>query len=94
MAHGYRVGAICQELGMSEQHLRRLFLRDVGLTPKEWMRWERMVVARRMLKWGMDPVEVSEALGFSEASSFRREFRTVYGVSPWRFPELGLPEHS
>jgi AraC-like DNA-binding protein len=42
----------------------------------------------------VDPLEVADALGFSDGNSFRREFRAVYGVSPLRFPETGVPEHS
>lgn len=89
---GYRVGGVCEELGISEAHLRVLFLRDVGLSPKDWMRWERMVVARRMLLWGADVMVVAEKLGFSHANSFRREFREVHGVPPHYFLESRIPE--
>lgn len=87
LRHGYRVSAVCHALGLSESYLREMFMRDMGLTPKEWMQWERMVVARRMLVWGMDPLEVSDALGFTHPNSFRREFREVYGVPPLRYLE-------
>ena len=85
LQQGYRVGAVCRELGRSEPYLREVFLRDLGLTPKDWMRWERMVVARQMLSWGIDPLEVSSALGFAHPNSFRREFGSVHGVSPRRY---------
>ena len=87
MEQGYRVGAVCRELGVSEAYLREVFLRDVGLSPKDWMQRQRMVVARRMLICGLDPLAVAEKLGFSHANSFRREFQTVYGVGPARFVE-------
>jgi AraC-like DNA-binding protein len=85
LKQGYRVNGVCQELGLSEAYFREIFLRDVGLTPKEWMQWERMVVARRMLVWGIDPLNIADSLGFSHPNSFRREFREVYGVSPVDF---------
>ena len=94
MQQGYRVGGVCDELGLHEAYFREIFLRDVGLTPRQWMQWERMVVARRMLMGGVDPLEVADALGFSDGNSFRRAFRAVYGVSPLRFPETGVPKHS
>ena len=87
---GYRVEGVCRELGLEERRFRRMFLRDVGLAPKEWMAWERMVVARRMLGAGRDPLVVSERLGFSHPNSFRREFRTVYGVTVSGFLEIRL----
>ena len=88
MRQGYRVEGVCQELGLSKAYFREIFIRDVGLTPKEWMQWERMVVARRMLVWGVDPLEISETLGFSHPNSFRREFRVVYGFAPTGFLEV------
>lgn len=87
LEQGYRVGGVCRVLGVTEAHLREIFIRDVGMPPKDWMRWERMVVARRMLAWGLDVLWVSERLGFSHVNSFRREFLSVYGVGPARFVE-------
>jgi AraC-like DNA-binding protein len=87
LRHGYRVGAVCDELGLSSTYLRELFLRDLGLTPKAWMQWERMVVARRMLSWEMECEEIATRLGFADCNSFRREFRKVYGVAPRMFYE-------
>jgi AraC-like DNA-binding protein len=78
---GYRVGAVCDRLEMSEAYFREVCIRDLGLTPKEWMRNERMVVARRMLVGGTDPKKIAKLLGFADMNSFRREFRAVYGVS-------------
>lgn len=85
---GYRVDEVCRELGLGPRHFREIFLRDVGLSPKEWMAWERMVVARRLLGWGMDPVVVAERLGFSHPNSFRREFGETYGVTVSKFVEV------
>jgi AraC-like DNA-binding protein len=85
LVQGYRVNGICRELGLSESYLRELFLRDVGLGPKEWMQWERMVVARRMLVWGMEPGEVTERLGYAHPNSFRTAFRQFHGMCPSRF---------
>jgi AraC family transcriptional regulator of adaptative response / DNA-3-methyladenine glycosylase II len=94
LQQGYRVGGMCDKLGLSERYVLELFIRDLGLTPKEWMRWERMVVARRMLIWGLDPLGVATSLGFSDHRSFRREFRGVYGVSPTQYQERRWPEYS
>ena len=87
MRLGYRVGELGLELRCSERYLRTVFLRDIGLPPKEWMRQERMVVARRMLGGGTDPLSVSSSLGFASLNNFRREFQEVYGVSPREWME-------
>ena len=92
--NGYRVCEVSRRLGLTEQYFRRVFRRDVGLPVKQWMRWERMVAARRLLVRGWDPLLVGSELGFAAAGSFRREFRTVYGVSPWRFLEIRVADDS
>lgn len=79
---GYRICEVCGELGCSERYFHEVSTRDIGLPPKLWMRWDRMVRARHMLSDGADYADVAETLGFSTAGSFRREFRAVYGVLP------------
>jgi AraC-like DNA-binding protein len=82
---GYRIGEVCQELECSERYLYEVFIRDIGLPPKEWMRRERMVVARRMLTGGRSPDEVAVLLGFSNSSNFRREFLVHHRLGPLEF---------
>ena len=65
--------------------MHRIFVRDIGLPPKERMRWEQMVVARRKLIGGKLPNEVAIDLGFSCQNNFRREFLSVYKVPPTQF---------
>jgi AraC-like DNA-binding protein len=82
---GFRVGDLCRELGCSERYLRTVFVRDVGLPPKNWMRQERMVMARHMLQQGLAPEEVTEKLQFSTPNNFRREFQKFYRMSPMAY---------
>jgi len=82
---GYRVSEISAELECTRRYLHVVFMRDIGLPPKEWMRRERMVVARRMLTGGRTPDEVGKVLGFASQNNFRREFRETYGVRPSQF---------
>jgi AraC-like DNA-binding protein len=79
---GYRVNELCVELECHRDYLHEVFLRDIGLSPKVWMRWERMVVARRMLVGGESPDAVASSLGFALKNNFRREFLAFYGVPP------------
>lgn len=87
LRHGYRVEEICSQLACTRSYLHRVFIRDIGLPPKEWMRRERMVVARRMLIGGREPVEVAEVLGFATQNNFRREFLEIHRVPPLRFQQ-------
>lgn len=82
---GYRINEICEQLGCSRRYFHEVFLRDIGLPPKEWMRWERMVVARRMLTGGRSPEDIAEVLGFCSKQNFKREFLGVYQIHPLDF---------
>lgn len=85
LRNGYRVGELGVELECSARYLHKVFTRDVGLPPKEWMRWERMVEAKRKLIGGKSLNEVAADLGFSNRNSFRREFLSIYKVPPVQF---------
>jgi AraC-like DNA-binding protein len=82
---GYRVGEVCEALGCCERYLYEVFVRDMGMPPKLWMKGERMSVARRKLMSGAAPADVAAELGFQGLQHFRREFRGVFGVTPAQF---------
>lgn len=84
---GYRVADVCSSLGCSSRYLHTLFMRDIGLPPKHWMKLERMVVARRKLEGGKSPDQVSRDLGFMSVHTFNRQFQQFYQTTPARFQE-------
>lgn len=65
-----------------------------GLAPKDWLRRERMVVARRMITGGQPPQEVAGTLGFSSPNNFRREFLVYHQVGPLEFRRKSWAEWS
>ena len=82
---GYRVADVCAALGCSSRYLHTLFVRDIGLPPKHWMKLERMEVARRKLEGGKSPEEVARDLGFMSVHTFCRQFHLYYQTTPARF---------
>jgi AraC-like DNA-binding protein len=82
---GYRVADVCAALGCSSRYLHTLFVRDIGLPPKHWMKLERMVVARRKLEGGKAPEVVARELGFMSVHTFSRQFQAFYQVTPTQF---------
>ena len=84
----YRVAAFADALGLSTRRLHQCFVRDIGHTPKEWMRSERMVAARQLLKEGHLIKDVSDELGFHSSRDFAREFLAYYEVSPTSFQRI------
>lgn len=81
----YRMSSLCDRVGVSERHLRRVFEDGIGISPKDWLRQERMVAARSLLRAGSPIKEVSIDLGFTTAKMFSRDFQLFYGVKPTDF---------
>lgn len=84
-ACGFRVDRISRRLGLSGRHFQRLFQEAMGMSPKEWLKAERMVAARHLLREGGAVKEIALDLGYSQTATFSREFLLCYGVQPTTF---------
>ena len=82
---GYNVARVCSQIGISERQFRRVFADGIGMAPKEWMRHERMVAARSLLREGRSIKEVAMDLGYTTSKVFAREFNGFYEVTPTHF---------
>ena len=87
----YQLSNLCDRIGVSERHLRRVFEDGIGISPKDWLRQERMVAARSLLREGSPIKEVAIDLGFTTAKMFSRDFQLFHGVKPTDFQRK---EHS
>ena len=77
------VGAVAQDLGVSTEHLCRVLKRHTGLTFVTLLRRTRVRAACRLLQTTtLSMKEIASRAGFSSASRFDRDFKTVCGVSP------------
>jgi AraC-like DNA-binding protein len=77
----FNASELCLRLGVSERHIRRIFEDGIGIGPKEWLRQERMVVARNLLREGLLIKNVASQLGFANYKNLNREFLAFYGVT-------------
>lgn len=92
-AHGRRgvvqSSALGLELGISRQHLGRLFKQQVGLSPKQFLRIVRFEAMVKSLPeaaaWGW--ADFACAFGFSDQSHFIADFKKVAGTTPGSFLE-------
>lgn len=82
---GFKVNRMCLALGVSERQLHRVFTDCLGISPKDWMRRERMVEARHFLMEGRSVKDVAMELGFAAPKDFGREFSAVYHMTPTEF---------
>jgi len=77
------VSDLAAELGVSPEHLARLFAKEMGESPGRVIAREKMRRARELLKDSRLAIgTVAEQLGYASASHFTRCFRAEYQLSP------------
>ena len=85
-----RLADTAARIGVSERHLRNLFARDVGVSPKHFARISRV---RRVLslagreRWAT----VADEAGFFDQAHMISDFRSLMGVSPGAYVSGRLP---
>ena len=63
----------------------RLFRRETGYTPYQYIVQQRMQYAVTQLNQGLPNEEVCYACGYTDSSTFTRAFRKYYGVAPQKY---------
>lgn len=94
---GLSVQAVAARLGISPDHLTRLFKNTHGMSLGVWIAKERVQLACELLaRPGHNISEVAWTCGFSSSSYFIRVFRSHTGTTPkeWRIQssEIQYPE--
>jgi transcriptional regulator GlxA family with amidase domain len=78
--------ALANRAGISERQLARVFVRDLGQNPAQYVRGVRLEAAARLLSGGTTPVAtVARRCGFGTAESLRQAFVARYGMPPSRY---------
>ncbi len=85
---------LCQ---MSKNHLRRVFLKITGMTPKAYVDQQKINLAcTLLLSTKLSIVAVSEQLGWDNPYHFSRRFKSITGISPLEYRKHAIlpPETS
>lgn len=74
---------IAERYGYSEDYTIRLFKKEFGITPYQYLLKERLTLAEHLLLTTEKSVaEISREVGYNDFSTFYRDFRKRYGMSP------------
>ena len=86
---GYALENFIRSLPLNYDYVRKLFKKEVGATPHEYLLRARMERARSILLSGVSNrysdytvSQIAEACGFSEPLYFSRVFKKYFGVAP------------
>lgn len=81
------INDLCKLTGYSEAHLRRLFIKNFGMSPQSYILDKRIEMAKEMLVDIPEKTvdEIADLLGISSASYFCKLFKGKTGLSPSEF---------
>lgn len=77
------IAELSRKVAMSERNFARVFRRETGMTPADYVDATRVELARRLLQDEARPVKVvAVECGFHNADALRRSFLRRLGVTP------------
>lgn len=95
---GYALDEFIRGLPFHYDYLRKLFKKETGMSPLEYMTSLRMKSAERLLTtiWtnGYTIAEIAQMCGFEDALYFSRVFKKYYGCSPSKYTKKHQEIHS
>ncbi|MFA0782689.1 helix-turn-helix domain-containing protein [Fervidibacter sacchari] len=73
----------------SPTHLRRLFQKAIGMSPKEWLLERRLQKAAQLLQTTDKTVQqIADICGFESLSHFTRYFKAKFGSTPSQYRSM------
>ncbi len=80
-----RLADLMQAVPLGQRQLERLFRHQVGLSPKQFSRIQRVALSRRELRMGSPLLDTALACGYSDQTHFIHDFKSVVGMTPGQY---------
>jgi transcriptional regulator GlxA family with amidase domain len=88
----HTVESLAGRAAMSPRTFARRFRAETGTSPHLWLTHQRVLLARRMLEEGDDPIDtVAIRCGFGTGAMLRHHFGRIVGVSPANYRRTFRP---
>ena len=82
---------LAEKAGVSPAHLGRVYHRASGMSISEALKVRRLQSAAELLRTTEEPVNsIAFRSGFHDPSTFFREFRNKYGMTPLAYRKNGI----
>lgn len=85
---------IARDLGVTREHLSRIFRQQFGQPPSEYLMKRKMELAcKLLLSANLTCKEIAERIGYENSISFNRAFKNLVKMPPGQLREFGcVPE--
>ena len=87
------MNSVYEEFPYSKRHLQRLFLKDYGVSPLQYLIQQKLNAAIKYLNQSIKNdysiCEIADRCGFGDQYYFSRIFKKQFGVSPKEFRKSG-----
>ena len=77
-----QIETICKELFITKSHLHHLFTTHLNTTPQKYIMFKKLHMAQMELQAGASPTDVCSRYGFSNYSTFYRNYVQCFGINP------------
>ncbi|MDX1939052.1 MAG: AraC family transcriptional regulator [Saprospiraceae bacterium] len=84
----FSLDALSRAVNLSPFHLIRLFKKEIGIAPYEYLRNYRIERAKQLLRNKHSITETALSVGFYDQSHFHHCFRKLVGVTPKTFRSI------
>jgi transcriptional regulator GlxA family with amidase domain len=86
--HDLALSALAQRAAMSERNFRRVFAKEVGSSPAQFIDSARLEAARRLLEEGDLPLKsIAARVGYASEQPLRKLFIKHLGIAPQAYRE-------
>ncbi len=76
------VSDISRELFVTDSYLYEIFKKHLKTSPKKYINSKRLYIAKNEISLGRKPTEVFSKVGFSDYTSFYRNYTALFGYPP------------
>lgn len=80
-----RLTDLMQAVPLGQRQLERLFRHQVGLTPKQFSRIQRVALVRGQLRAGESLLDTALLCGYADQAHFINDFKAVVGMTPGQY---------
>ena len=76
------IDSLCKELFITKAYLHQIFLKHLQISPKKYITSRKLLLAQKELRADKKATEVYLTCGFSDYSTFYRDYKRFFGHAP------------